>query len=371
MLTRSLWAVVRGGSGLLVACFVVGYTAPYLPPDTFWWANLLAAGLWPLALGTGGVTLALAGTAIYRQRWGPGAVALVLTALLASRFGPSLGAQASSPLSSDSLRVMSFNVPGLTLQEGGEKNLAALLAREQPSVLAFQESRVHVPASADRNVSVSPSLRAVFRGDTGYALPQSLPFRTVIQQPVFGRIPLDSLRVFPLPPAGDSSARSRFTRTHFQWRGRPVVLFNLHLHTVGSMRPWDASGGWTDWNRWRTFLHTYRTGVRRRAEQARVVRRAIERTTAPVLVTGDFNSTRHQWAYRHIAKGLQDAVGEQGRGWGATFPAARPLVRIDHVLAGPEWQIQSARVPSLDGYEGISDHRPVVATLQWRPPAAE
>lgn len=369
MLTRSLWTVVQGSAGLLVACFVIGYAAPYLPPDMFWWANLLAAGLWPLGLCTGVVTLALTGAAFYRRQWLSGGTALVLALLLASRFGPSLGGRPpSSP--SERLQVMSFNVPGLTLQERAPQNLVALLSQERPSVLALQESRVHMPASPDQNVSVSPSLRELFRGDTGYTLPQSLPYRTVIQQPVFGRILLDSLRVHPLPPDGDSSARSRFTRTHFQWRGRSVVLFNLHLHTVGRMRPWDASGTWTDWDRWRTFLNTYRTGVRRRAEQARIVRRAIERAAAPVLVTGDFNSTRHQWAYRHIAQGLQDAVGERGPRWAATFPAARPLVRIDHVLAGPEWQVQSARVLSLDGYGGISDHRPVVATLRWRAPAS-
>ena len=369
MLTRGLWAVVQGCAGLLVAGFVIGYAAPYLPPDSFWWANLLAVGLWPLALGTAVVAVALAATAVYRRRWGPGAIALLLAALILGRFGPSVGGGSPSP--SNGLRVMSFNVPGSYAKQETSRDLAALLERERPAVLALQESRVHMPASADRNISVSPSLQSVFRGRAGYALPQSLPYRTVIQQPVFGRIPLDSLRVFPLPPDGDSSARSRFTQTYFRWANRPVVLFNLHLHTVGRTRPWDEPGAWTDWDRWRTFLRTYRAGVRHRAEQARIVRRAIERATTPVLVTGDFNSTRHQWAYRHIAKGLQDAIGGRGRGWTATFPAGHPLVRIDHVLAGPDWRVHSARVPSLDAYDGLSDHRPVVATLQWRTPPSE
>lgn len=366
MLTRGLWAIVQGSAGLLVTCFLIGYAAPYLPPHPFWWANLLAVGLWPLALGTGLVTLALAGTALYRRRWLPGGIALVLALLLASRFGPSLGERPpSSP--SEGLRVMSFNVPGMHTGDGAALDLAALLARERPSVLALQESRVHTPASSDRRISVSPSLQEVFRGSTGYTLPQSLPYRTVIQQPVFGRILIDSLRVHPLPPNGDASARSRFTQTYFRWENRPVMLFNLHLHTVGRMRPWDEPGAWADWGRWKAFLRTYRTGVRHRADQARVVRRAIDRAAVPVLVTGDFNSTRHQWAYRHIAQGLQDAVEKRGRGWTATFPAGSPLVRIDHILAGPEWHVRSAKVPSLDGYEGASDHRPVVATLQWRP----
>ncbi|MFO8100303.1 MAG: endonuclease/exonuclease/phosphatase family protein [Salinibacter sp.] len=362
MLRRSLWAVVNGGAALLVACFLLGYTAPFLPPTLFWWANLLAVGLGPLAVGAGGVALVLAGRAWHRRQWLPGGAALVLMALLLARFGPSLGAWSASP-ADDGLRIMSFNVPGTYTPDGAAPALASLLDREAPAVLALQESRVHTH-TADRSVSVSPSLRDVIQDPTGYTLPLSLPWRTVIQQPVLGRIPLDSLQVHPLPPDGDSSARSRFTRTHFQWQNRPVVLFNLHLHTVGS-RPWAEPGAWTDPARWWAFLQTYRTGALHRAEQARRVRRAIEQAQHPVLVTGDFNSTRHQWAYRHIAQGLQDAVTQRGRGWSATFPARRPLVRIDHVLAGPAWRVGSAGVRALDGYEAVSDHRPVVATLHW------
>ncbi|MFP4228366.1 MAG: endonuclease/exonuclease/phosphatase family protein [Salinivenus sp.] len=369
MLRRYLRAVLNGGAALLVGCFVLGYAAPYLPPEPFWWTNLLAVGLGPLAVGTGAVALVLVGRAWYRRQWLPGGAALVLMALLVARFGPSLGAWTASP-ADDGLRVMSFNVPGQYIPDDAAPALASLLSREAPAVLALQESRVHTPASADRSISVSPSLRGVVQADTGYTLPLSLPWGTVIQQPVLGRIPLDSLRVHPLPPDGDSSARSRFTQTHFRWEDRPVVLFNLHLHTVGS-RPWAEADAWTDPTRWWAFLGTYRTGALYRAEQARRVRRAIERTEDPVLVTGDFNSTRHQWAYRHIAQGLQDAITQRGRGWTATFPARCPLVRIDHVLASPEWRVSSAGVRSLDGHEAVSDHRPVVAELHWNTSSSE
>jgi endonuclease/exonuclease/phosphatase family metal-dependent hydrolase len=81
----------------------------------------------------------------------------------------------------------------------------------------------------------------------------------------------------------------------------------------------------------------------------------------PVLVVGDFNSTPHQWAYRHLAQGLQ-RVGSRD----ATFPADRPVVRIDHILAGPAWEVVDARVPVPRQDTAISDHRPVTAQLRWR-----
>jgi endonuclease/exonuclease/phosphatase family metal-dependent hydrolase len=85
-----------------------------------------------------------------------------------------------------------------------------------------------------------------------------------------------------------------------------------------------------------------------------------------VLVVGDFNSTPHQWAYWHLAQGLQNAAARRVRGWAATFPAQRPIVQIDHVLASPAWQVTAARIPA-NGAVGISDHRPVVAYLTWKP----
>mgnify|MGYP006177651277 CR=1 FL=1 len=82
-----------------------------------------------------------------------------------------------------------------------------------------------------------------------------------------------------------------------------------------------------------------------------------------VLVVGDFNSTMHHWEYRQVARGLRNVFTMRGRAWGATYHAALPLVRIDHILASPEWEVVSARVPTAHAF---SDHRPVVARLRWR-----
>lgn len=370
MLQHGLRRAAQVGAGLLVGSFLIGYAAPFVPPAAFWWTNLFAVILPLLSVGVGLVALGLGVLGLVRRRWLYGVTAVVLMSLVGSRFGPSLGLERPSS-SGPALRLMSFNVPGVHSEEGAPKALARILDRERPMVLALQESQVRTPASPDRPLSMSRSLRTVLQRDSTYRLPRSLPRRTIIQQPVLGRIRLDSLRVHPLPPDGATSARSRFTQTHFRWAGRRVVLFNLHLHTVGQRRPWAEPGAWADLSRWWSFLQTYRAGALHRAEQARRVRQAIEQTREPVLVTGDFNSTPHQWAYRHIAAGLQDAVAEHGGRWTATFPAHTPLVRIDHVLAGPAWRVVSAHVPPLAEHAAASDHRPVVAQLQWRTTPAE
>lgn len=365
---RILRVLGWGTAGLFVGAFLVGYAAPYLTPVRFWWTGLFAVVLPPLAVVAGGVGLGLAGMGAYRRKWGRVVFAVGLLGLLAVRFGPRLGAWVVPASADGGLRVMSFNVPSTFVgQPRSAVPIAAFMKRQAPDVLAFQESTVRTGAVASRPdvVRSSPSLRALLDDSTEYEVPRVLPPNAQVQQPVIGRVPLDSMSVHPLPPDGESSARSRYTRTRFTWKGDTAVLYNLHLHTIGSVRPWSMIPEWPSLDRWKAFLKSYREGALRRAQQARLIRRQIERESHPVIVVGDFNSTPHQWAYRHIAQGLQSAATWRIAGWTATFPAQRPLVRIDHVLAGPAWQITEARVPSPTR-PPISDHRAVVAQLRWR-----
>lgn len=353
---------------LFVGAFLIGYAAPFLSPASFWWADLFAVGLPAMSVGITGLAVGLCGWGGYRRQWGRVVVGSLLLLLVVVRFGPRLAAWGPSVATNDALRVMTFNVPPMLGDAGNQRTpLMTLVEQEAPDVLALQESRLRTASGWQGGRRVSASIRPLLGSSLGYAPPAQLPGATAIQQPVVARLSLDSMSVHPLPPDGKTSARSRYTRTTFTWQGRPVVLYNVHLHTIGQARPWTLMPDqWTSLRRWRRFLDTYREGALRRAQQARLIRRQIQRESDPVLVVGDFNSTPHQWAYRHLAQGLQNAAARSVRGWAATFPAQRPIVQIDHVLASPAWQVTAARIPA-NGAAGISDHRPVVAYLTWKP----
>jgi len=359
-LRRVLWALAWGGAGLLVAAFLVGYAAPYLPPAHFWWTDLFAVLLPVLGGAVGLLGAGLVGQSIYRQAWGRGAVGAVLLLLVAARFG-AVPAEDASGGAAEALRLMTFNLPPAFARKPDRgRALTELVEREAPTVLALQETQMQAGASSEAPLALADwPLPVLLRDASGYTLPRVRPPETLVHRPVLGQIRLDSMSVHPLPPSGDTNPRARYTRTHFTWQGRPAVLYNVHLHTVGT-RPWELLDPAQSLRRWRAVLRTYRNGALHRAEQARRIRRHIEREPRPVLVAGDFNSTRHQWAYQHIAQGLRAAGG------GATFPAGWPLVQIDHVLAGPAWHIEATTVPRPGANGLISDHRPVVARLRWR-----
>ena len=131
--------------------------------------------------------------------------------------------------------------------------------------------------------------------------------------------------------------------------GQEVAVYNVHLRSFG---------------RWRGVLRPsslagLREDIIQRATEAGHLRAALDAEPLPYLVAGDLNSTPDQWAYRRVADGARDALAAEGGLLPRTYPSSFPLVQIDAVFASPEFEVIDARV----GPRGLSDHRPVRATL--------
>jgi vancomycin resistance protein VanJ len=79
------------------------------------------------------------------------------------------------------------------------------------------------------------------------------------------------------------------------------------------------------------------------------------------IIAGDFNLPSDHAAFRRYWSGLADAFAQVGVGYGFTKYTSWHGVRIDHVLTDSSWQCAACWVEPDVG----SDHRPVVADLQW------
>ena len=259
------------------------------------------------------------------------------------------------------MRIASWNVNSLKVRL---PQVLAWLDAARPDVLALQEPVVarYDTTNPDR-IGMSSHLSTLVRQGK-YQFPR-LPMPPVrVEQPVLARLPLHDLKVFEFAFLEGVRAPTNVTRVRFYWEGRSATVFNIHLHTVGPRKPWsDSAFSLFSLESWITYAAQYREATLRRAKEARRVRALVEEVDGPVLVTGDFNSTPHNWAYHHIAEGLQNTITAGGRQFGGTYPSSFPLVRIDHILASPEWEVVSAHVSTEYAY---SDHRPVVARLRWR-----
>ncbi|MBO7068061.1 MAG: endonuclease/exonuclease/phosphatase family protein [Bacteroidaceae bacterium] len=80
-----------------------------------------------------------------------------------------------------------------------------------------------------------------------------------------------------------------------------------------------------------------------------------------IIMCGDFNDTPISYTYQRLARRLNCAFRETGRGVGFTYKRSGIYVRIDHIFASDDWKCLKCYVD--DGITA-SDHFPVVAYLQ-------
>jgi vancomycin resistance protein VanJ len=79
-----------------------------------------------------------------------------------------------------------------------------------------------------------------------------------------------------------------------------------------------------------------------------------------VVLFGDLNGTLGDRAFRGLDAELASAQAVAGSGFGFTWPAAFPVVRIDQIMVRGVRPDRSWVLPANG-----SDHRPVAATLSW------
>lgn len=88
-------------------------------------------------------------------------------------------------------------------------------------------------------------------------------------------------------------------------------------------------------------------------------------TGEPVILCGDLNLSPGGAAYRLLTARLRDAqLALRGHTPLRTFSSFQPLLRIDHVMLSPEFEVQGVSVPRNDLTRVASDHFPLVVDLQ-------
>lgn len=346
----------------LVLAFVAAFAARYVSAHLFWWTELVAVFFPYLA------ALVLVATCVVGalRQWGLLALHLVLLVAAGIRLLPPEGRVAAGE--AEVLTVMTYNVPRWWDEAPAEARAAAmvqLIRSEAPDLLAFQEATLFT-AAADQRRNVR----------TAAAVVESLAYRFALPvEETGGRMRRTDIPVLSHIPAGEASLTrlqmdaqdeegTDVIRVPFVWEGREAVLYNLHLRTYGAAKPWREDLRFFDLGFWSGYLRQYREAFRVRAWEAEEIHRMLAAETRPYIVTGDFNSTPHNWVYGRLKEdlGLRDAFKVGGRSWGATYHTRFPFARIDYVLVSPAWAVVSAHVPDAN----LSDHRPLVARLRWR-----
>lgn len=134
---------------------------------------------------------------------------------------------------------------------------------------------------------------------------------------------------------------TRAARATLDTPSGPVALFAAHL---ASVRVTPQAG--------------FTTG-RRNASAQRLAEAVRAEPLPRVIVVGDFNGTADDTALKPVTSQLRSAQREAGHGFGLTWPAAFPLVRIDQILVKGLEPVSSRTLPATG-----SDHLPTAASLR-------
>jgi vancomycin resistance protein VanJ len=260
------------------------------------------------------------------------AVLLLHAALPLPRLGGRFRASAGSEIP---LRVLTFNIEH---GEAGAPAIARAIRAAHPDLFCLQEA-VQGVWSPDP----SPALSRAFAG-----------WHSVRHGELFvaARFPIRAVRPLRLGP--DTGYRSML-EVKLEVGGRPVTLYVVHfstaIHPETLMHHQGSLAGYLD-----------RTAAVRLIQAQTVARYAASRR-GPVLIAGDFNSPPGSRCLRRLGARFTDSFARGGWGFGYTYPAKLPLLRIDYIFASPEFAVR--RSATLD--TRASDHRALVADLVLRP----
>jgi endonuclease/exonuclease/phosphatase family metal-dependent hydrolase len=116
-----------------------------------------------------------------------------------------------------------------------------------------------------------------------------------------------------------------------------------------------------------TALNTHLDASRDEDYRLQEVKKVIElvnrakKSRMPVIAAGDFNAEPGSEVHKQmLAAGLRDAWLECGTGQSLTYPADKPVKRIDYVYLADPLHCTEARVIDTQ----VSDHRPLLVTIR-------
>ncbi len=276
--------------------------------------------------------------------------------LFVAQYGPLFLPRQDAIKVETSLRVMSFNIPFPVFGNDDER-LARTILEQQADVVLMQEMTETGMHALEQRLADAYTYIAADRSN--------LPSEGKL---ILSKYPLNNGRVIKTGTVG----RDAFA-VDLLWQSCRVVLVDVHLTATAGVPSWQKTP--------EVVQITYQ----RRESEMQAILQVIAAETAPIIMTGDMNTTDQTHVYRLSVSQYQDAWQERGFGFGHTFPApvfslaslplpislpnfvrtqAMPsrVLRIDYIFHSAQLRADSVTVVEI----GQSDHLAVIADLSLK-----
>lgn len=333
---------------LFILGFVLGYCAKFVNPRHLWIAQPLALVLPFISCGIVLGTL----SQIYQRKWTKAGIYVVLCVLIMIRFSTNrLPSKHDGELSSGSFSLFSLNVGKMAQDRSSLDRFIKIIDTIQPDIISLQEAHFRVDSIRGILLHREPIGRLLSKGYFLASPNSTTASALLVTNPTLTRVrPLET-RLLRVDDTDSDTLKSFITRTVVKIEEQSLAVYNLQFRSFNS-GPEAIGGHVLNPRYWIRRIRSYKKDFIVRARQAERVVHILRSETLPYIVTGDFNSTRHNWVYQHLTEVARDAFRVSGSGFGATFPAYLPLIRIDHIFVSPEIFVHESSVENTI----FSDH---------------
>ncbi len=332
----------------------IAYLSPYISPATFWPVSLLGLA-YPFLLLLN--LLFVLFWLVLLDRYIFFSVGTILMGLghLLGVVGLKGAWNGKNTANSNSIRIITYNIGNTNAQHksGTDTSLwEKLIVETDPDIFCFQEF-----SRRKKNI-VAQHFDRLSR-ENGMKYTRIVSNRLAI----FSKFPIDRKRwnQFEDPENG-------YLWVDLKTDNGTIRVINLHLLSnritgiVDRLADDNNLQKKRTWQNLKNVVSRYKNKAKVRANQAAVIKESIENSPYPVIVCGDLNDSPLSYTYHLIAQKLQDTFKEGGKGLSFTFAGNIPALRIDYILADPEFRVSDCQV--MDHIE-YSDHYPVSATIHW------
>ncbi len=265
---------------------------------------------------------------------------------------------------SNQLRVLSWNIDNFLYAAYSGNDLIAkqdsmlhFIRQMDADILCFQDYSEAAPEFAKAN---STFIRDSLGYPNAYFSMDAYNYGTYI----FSRLPiLDSGHI---QYSGKINPES-LAYVDLAFQKQKIRVYNTHLYSMyvhtDTLKPRDA--GYQFFKEDSAFVF-HSTRLQRLAffdklhtEQAKLIRKELQKTKTPYLFCADLNSVPSSYVYQYIKKGMTDAFLQKGSGLGGTFHRFSLTLRIDVLLMSKGITASQYYSPQLD----LSDHYPIVTDI--------
>lgn len=227
---------------------------------------------------------------------------------------------------------------------------------------SFTDPQIDTIRAENAEVVMLQELIPTLAAALGSELISEYPYQ--ILDPAEGVTGMGTISKYPIRPSGEELPLNWVGVPQvliLDWNGKEVTVVNFHMLPVSLASSSKVSN-----------INRYREA------QAEALA-DFTWHAGPTIAAGDANATPLSDAYQIITRVLEDSWRQAGFGFGHTFPgsaiqgssrpriAGRPvpqwMARIDYVFHSAHWVTLEARLAQFDG---VSDHRGVVAVLTWK-----